>query len=211
MKANYTNRCTQRERLTNGDRVMVISMPEDPRPVPPMTEGTVSYIDDAGQIHVIWDNGQTLALIPEVDEYIKLCEKDFKVKYTEVYSEVYDVTAHSKEQAFRKLEEDIHSGYEEGPRFCDGSYYKVVGDSEIDKIVIDLTEWGSPFPTGILAYSGDDVVASSYCESEDEFMEFFNENKEYFSSDCRFCMSADISDIESITPFLLNIREAIRR
>lgn len=55
--------------LRPGDRVRLIEMPNDPRPVPPMTEGTVKTIDDAGHIHVAWDNGQSLALIPGVDKF----------------------------------------------------------------------------------------------------------------------------------------------
>lgn len=36
--------------------------------VPPGTEGTVSFIDDSGQIKVDWDNGSCLGLLPE-DEW----------------------------------------------------------------------------------------------------------------------------------------------
>lgn len=31
--------------------------------------GIVTDIDGAGQIHVLWENGSTLALIPGVDEF----------------------------------------------------------------------------------------------------------------------------------------------
>jgi len=31
--------------------------------------GTVVYVDDMGQIHMSWDGGGSLALIPEVDEF----------------------------------------------------------------------------------------------------------------------------------------------
>lgn len=34
--------------------------------------GTVNFVDDAGQIHVNWDNGSSLALIPGEDSYIKV-------------------------------------------------------------------------------------------------------------------------------------------
>lgn len=53
-----------------GDRVWLIDMPNDPRPVPSGTEGIVRSIDDAGHIHVMWDNGQGLSLIPGVDRYL---------------------------------------------------------------------------------------------------------------------------------------------
>ena len=37
--------------------------------------GTVESIDDAGQLHVKWDNGSTLALNPECDEFTILNDK----------------------------------------------------------------------------------------------------------------------------------------
>jgi hypothetical protein len=51
-----------------GKRVRLIEM-KDPYPVPKDTMGTIDHIDDAGQIHVKWDNGSSLALIPNLDEY----------------------------------------------------------------------------------------------------------------------------------------------
>ena len=32
-------------------------------------EGTVQFVDDAGHIHVRWDSGSGLSLIPEVDKF----------------------------------------------------------------------------------------------------------------------------------------------
>ena len=42
---------------------------EDPYPVPYGTLGKVTHVDDAGQIHVSWDNGSSLVLIPGTDEF----------------------------------------------------------------------------------------------------------------------------------------------
>ena len=42
---------------------------EDPHPVPYGTLGKVTHVDDAGQIHVSWDNGSSLALIPGTDKF----------------------------------------------------------------------------------------------------------------------------------------------
>lgn len=56
-----------RERM-EGTRVRLIAM--DDRQAPPRgTEGTVQFVDDAGTIHVQWDTGSSLGLIPGADEW----------------------------------------------------------------------------------------------------------------------------------------------
>jgi hypothetical protein len=35
-------------------------------------------VDDSGQIHPIWDNGRTLAIVPETDSFRKMTEQDLK-------------------------------------------------------------------------------------------------------------------------------------
>jgi len=52
-----------------GKRIRCISMPEDPHPVPPGTEGTIEMVDGIGQLIVKWDNGRSLSLIPGVDTF----------------------------------------------------------------------------------------------------------------------------------------------
>ena len=43
---------------------------EDPYdPVPDGTEGEIAFVDDAGQVHMNWDNGRSLALVPNVDSF----------------------------------------------------------------------------------------------------------------------------------------------
>jgi len=51
-----------------GYRVRLIEM-DDTQAPPPNTLGTIRWIDDIGQIHVLWDNGSTLALQPRNDKY----------------------------------------------------------------------------------------------------------------------------------------------
>lgn len=53
-----------------GTRVRCLCMRDDPRPIPSGTEGTVTFVDDIGNIHTRWDNGSSLALVPEVDDFI---------------------------------------------------------------------------------------------------------------------------------------------
>lgn len=52
-------------------RVRLIKM-VDPRPIPPNTEGSVIAVDGIGQIHIKWDNGSTLALVPSIDTYVQI-------------------------------------------------------------------------------------------------------------------------------------------
>ncbi len=52
-----------------GTRVRLVSMPDDPDPVPEGTCGTVLAVDDAGQLLMPWDNGCSLALLPGVDSF----------------------------------------------------------------------------------------------------------------------------------------------
>ena len=52
-----------------GMRIVCDKMEDDPRPIEEGSVGTVTLIDGIGQIHVSWDNGRSLALVPGVDKY----------------------------------------------------------------------------------------------------------------------------------------------
>jgi len=52
-----------------GKRIRMVSMNDDPYPIEPNTMGTIKSVDGIGQIQVQWDNGRTLAVIPNVDKY----------------------------------------------------------------------------------------------------------------------------------------------
>lgn len=41
-------------------------------------KGKVIYVDDAGQLHVQWENGSGLALIPGVDKFHKISNPEKK-------------------------------------------------------------------------------------------------------------------------------------
>ena len=60
-----------RQKYPPGTRLQLSCM-EDEMAVPPGAMGTVEFIDDAGQIHVQWDCGRGLALIPGVDSFSRL-------------------------------------------------------------------------------------------------------------------------------------------
>ena len=60
-----------RRKYPPGTRLQLSCM-EDEMTVPPGSMGTVDFIDDAGQIHMNWDCGRSLALIPGVDSFSRL-------------------------------------------------------------------------------------------------------------------------------------------
>lgn len=59
-----------------GTRLVLNSMNDPYAPVPPGTRGTVDFVDDAGQIHMKWDNGRKLAIVPSEDDFRKLTDEE---------------------------------------------------------------------------------------------------------------------------------------
>lgn len=59
-----------------GTRIMLLSMDDPYAPVLEGTKGTVVLVDDAAQIHMKWDNGRTLAIVPGEDSFRKLTDEE---------------------------------------------------------------------------------------------------------------------------------------
>lgn len=57
-----------------GRRIKCVEMTDPYTSVPSGTEGTVIDVDDVGTIHVRWDNGSMLGLVPGEDTYELLKE-----------------------------------------------------------------------------------------------------------------------------------------
>ena len=74
-----------------GTRVKLNSMKGEGR-MSPGLEGSIQFIDDIGDIHIDWDNGSTLALIPGEDSFTVIGPD--KQENTEV-------------QAIKPLEDDL--------------------------------------------------------------------------------------------------------
>ena len=58
-----------KKRYPAGTRLILDYMDDPYSPVPCGIHGTVEHVDDQGQLHMKWDNGRTLALIPGVDHF----------------------------------------------------------------------------------------------------------------------------------------------
>ena len=63
------------EQYPPGTRIRLNSMNDPYAPVAPGTEGVVDLVDDAGGIHMKWDNGRTLAIVPGEDSFTVLPPK----------------------------------------------------------------------------------------------------------------------------------------
>jgi hypothetical protein len=65
-----------------GTRILLLNM-DDSFAVPSGMRGTVHHVDDGGNIHMRWDNGRTLAIVPEVDTFRKLTEQEIQEEMQE--------------------------------------------------------------------------------------------------------------------------------
>ena len=72
-KYSIGNELRQVERLkkqyTPGTKIQCIQMDDPYHAVAPGSIGTVDHVDDAGTIHMSWENGSSLGLIPGEDHF----------------------------------------------------------------------------------------------------------------------------------------------
>ena len=57
-------------------RIMLLSMNYPHNPVESGTRGTIEYVDDVVTLHMKWDNGQGLGLVPDEDKFRRLTKEE---------------------------------------------------------------------------------------------------------------------------------------
>ncbi len=135
-----------------GTRLELINMDDPYAPVPSGTKGTVDHVDDAAQIHMRWDNGRSLALVPGVDSFRKLTPQELEMEAAAeqvyVYKSTQNQSATKLSIGNMKLKTYLQKrGYENGggisisvPMSKCGSHYKDMLDycrqRSISRIVV---------------------------------------------------------------------------
>ena len=80
-----------KEQYPPGTRIRLNSMEDPYVPIAPGTEGVVDFVDDIGTIHMKWNNGRSLGIVPGEDSFSVLPPKltTFKL-YMPLTAELYE-------------------------------------------------------------------------------------------------------------------------
>lgn len=74
-----------KNKYPSGTRIRLIIMSDPYAPVPPGTEGVVTDVDDIGTVHMKWDNGRTLGIVPGEDRFVVIkCEQQIAEEELEI-------------------------------------------------------------------------------------------------------------------------------
>ena len=80
-----------KEQYPPGTRIRLNSMEDPYAPIVPGTEGVVDFVDDIGTIHMKWNNGRSLGIVPGEDSFSVLPPKLTTLKlYMPLTAELYE-------------------------------------------------------------------------------------------------------------------------
>ena len=76
------------EKYPVGTKIKMLEDMDDKYPIKKGTIGVVNYIDNEGQLHMNWENGRTLAVVPEIDKFEIITERTNNNQLTQDHDEV---------------------------------------------------------------------------------------------------------------------------
>ena len=79
-----------KELYSEGTRILLLHMGNDPRPVEDDMCGTVMFVDDMSAVHCRFDNGRQLGIIPGEDSFRKLTDEELAEEQDE--ADAFDMT-----------------------------------------------------------------------------------------------------------------------
>ena len=80
-----------KEQYPPGTHIRLNSTVDPYAPVAPGTEGEVDFVDDIGTIHMKWDNGRALGIVPGEDSFTVLSPKLTTLKlYMPLTDDLYE-------------------------------------------------------------------------------------------------------------------------
>ena len=122
-----------------GTKIKLNYMKDNYNPVPNGTLGIVDHVDDAGQIHVKWENGSSLALLYDEDDFEiineKTNEKAFERKIK--YIDNFDKSA-EKESTIAELKKEIDDVNKKLDKHIDSGAKKDMKDLRHD--ILDFSD-----------------------------------------------------------------------
>ena len=86
-----------KEMYPAGTRIMLDYMDDPYAPIPSGTKGTVDFVDDVGTIHMRWDNGRSLGLVPGEDSFHRLSDKELEEESNSLDDKIQNATNRIKE------------------------------------------------------------------------------------------------------------------
>lgn len=104
-----------KEMYPKGTKIKLNHMNDTYNPVPDGTLGIVDHVDDTGQVHVKWENGSSLAVIVDIDDFEIISIQSTKPeKRYFIYQENFCFYAHPdfiREENVQTLKEEILKKY----------------------------------------------------------------------------------------------------
>lgn len=91
-----------KEMYPQGTRLLLNHMNDPFAPIPVGTRGTVVHVDDVGTIHMKWDTGSSLGIVPGEDSFRKLTDKELEEEKASLNDKLRDATNRSKEGNMNK-------------------------------------------------------------------------------------------------------------